>query len=186
MERKAQAAAAGFNQTLEALITSDMISVCQGITLVQVLCFTAPLIYEVPYTDTSHLRCIALVPPMQIHLLNLTSGKPLIATLGQHSLEICMLVANELRKTYFGAELLHRLFSQAKTQIANRKTRQDATEDSQPTKAATSLDTPMPHLPHLPHEPTQGDQGFTDTDTIKNLGSAFTGFDYVHGGYEYV
>ncbi|KAH6867801.1 putative Zn(II)2Cys6 transcription factor [Thelonectria olida] len=157
MERKAQAATAGFNQILEALITADMILACQAIV------------------------CIALVPPMQIHLLNSTSSKPLIATLGQHSLEMCMLVANELRKTYFGAELLHRLFSQAKAQIMNRKTQKEATKNSQPAEAI-NLETQTPCLSHCS---TQSNQNFTDADTIRNLGSTLAGFEGIFSGYDF-
>ncbi|CAH0056177.1 unnamed protein product [Clonostachys solani] len=143
IERKAQAAAAGFNKILEALITADMVMACQNII------------------------CIALVPPMQLHLLNSTSSKPLIATLGQQSLDLCMLVANELRKTYFGASLLHQLFSQAQTQIRNRRTLQE-------TAKITNLET---QTTCLSHGPIQGSQDFTDTDIIRNLGSVLTGFE---------
>ncbi|KFY08332.1 hypothetical protein V492_06324 [Pseudogymnoascus sp. VKM F-4246] len=157
VERKSQAAAAGFNKTLEALITSDMILACQGIV------------------------CIALVAPMQIHLLNSTSSKPLIATLGKNSLDMGMLVANELRKTYFGAELLHRLFSEAKTQIMNRKTQQEATKDTQLVEVI-SLETPTPCLSH---GPTQTNQNLIYTDTIRNLGSPFTGLEGALNGFDF-
>jgi hypothetical protein len=93
-----------------------------------------------------------------------------------------MLVANELRKTYFGAELLHRLFSQAKTQIMNRKTQQAATKDSQPVEPA-NVET---QAPCLSHGPTQSNEHLTNADTIRNLGSAFTGLEGVFGGHEYV
>ena len=128
-------------------------------------------------TDPS---CIALVPPMQIHLLNSTSGKPLIATLGQHALDVCMLVADELRKTYFGAELLHRLFHQAKRLLMNRKTQQDPTGDTQPTEAINRDAQSTQPL----QRPARGIQDFTDTNTIKNLGSALNGLDGTYGGYE--
>ncbi|RKK27572.1 hypothetical protein BFJ67_g16053 [Fusarium oxysporum f. sp. cepae] len=147
IERKAQVAAAGFNKILEALITADMILACQSIV------------------------CIALVPPMQFHLLNSTSSKPLIATLGQHSLDLCMLVANELRKTYFGASLLHQLFSQAQTQIRNRQALQETPKDTR--LAMTNRETQTTCLSHGPIQ----SQDFTNTDIIRNLGSAFTGFE---------
>ncbi|KAF5256013.1 hypothetical protein FOXYS1_13536 [Fusarium oxysporum] len=115
--------------------------------------------------------CIALVPPMQFHLLNSTSSKPLIATLGQHSLDLCMLVANELRKTYFGASLLHQLFSQAQTQIRNRQALQETPKDTR--LAMTNRETQTTCLSHGPIQ----SQDFTNTDIIRNLGSAFTGFE---------
>lgn len=126
--------------------------------------------------------CIALVPAMQIHLLNSTSAKPLIASLGQHNLDMCMQVADELRKTYFGAALVRRLFLQAQAQIRSRKTRQGPTEAVRQT-GPTNLGTPAPHTPR---STPLGNQNFTDTDMIKNLGSAFTGFEAIQGGYEYV
>ncbi|KAJ9418958.1 fungal-specific transcription factor domain-containing protein [Fusarium oxysporum] len=147
IERKAQVAAAGFNKILEALITADMILACQSIV------------------------CIALVPPMQFHLLNSTSSKPLIATLGQHSLDLCMLVANELRKTYFGASLLHQLFSQAQTQIRNRQALQETPKGTR--LSMTNFETQTTCLSHGPIQ----SQDFTNTDIIRNLGSAFTGFE---------
>ncbi|KFZ17829.1 hypothetical protein V501_01538 [Pseudogymnoascus sp. VKM F-4519 (FW-2642)] len=125
--------------------------------------------------------CIALVPPMQIHLLNSTSSKPLIATLGKNSLDMGMLVANELRKTYFGAELLHRLFSQAKTQIMNRKTQLEAAEDTDLAEVI-NLETPTPCLSH---GPTQRNQSLIYTDTIRNLGSPFTGLEGAFNGFDF-
>lgn len=119
---------------------------------------------------------------MQIHLLNSTSGKPLVASLGQNSLQLCMLVTDELRRTYFGAELVHRLFSQAKEQIKGRRTQRDAaglTQAADGPEAEAEATSP-------PGGQTQESQYFTDRDTIRNLGSAFMGIDNAHGGFEYV
>lgn len=113
---------------------------------------------------------------MQVHLLNSTSAKPLVATMGRHSLDICMLVADELRKTYFGAELVHRLFSLAKTQINNGKRRQLSTNDSQ-TASNTNLQNSMPHLLHGTRE---------RIDAITNQDSTFAGFEGILEGYESV
>ncbi|KAK7223220.1 hypothetical protein V2G26_011223 [Clonostachys chloroleuca] len=104
---------------------------------------------------------------MQFHLLNSTSSKLLIATLGQHSLDLCMLVANELRKTYFGASLLHQLFSQAQTQIRNRRAGPETTKITNPETLTTCLS----------HGSMQVSRDFTDTDIIRNLGSTFFGFE---------
>lgn len=119
---------------------------------------------------------------MQIHLLNSTSAKPLIASLGQHNFDMCMQVADEVRKTYFGAALVRRLFLQAQAQIKSRKTRQGSTEAVRQMEGPT-LGT---RAPHTPKSTPSGNQSLTDTDTIKNLGSAFTGFESIQGGYEYV
>lgn len=119
---------------------------------------------------------------MQIHLLNSTSTKPLIASLGQRNLDMCMQVADEIRKTFFGAALVRRLFLQAQAQIQSRKARQEPREAArQPGSSNAGTQTP-----DTPQSIPSGNQGFTDTDTIKNLGSAFTGLDAFQGGYEYV
>lgn len=122
-----------------------------------------------------HLSCIALLPPMQVHLLNSTSSKPLIATTGQNSLDTCMQVADELRKTYFGAELIYRLFSQAKSYITHHERRQGPADDSQPTDV-TSLRTPMPHLLHDPRN-----QNSVDADTTRSHESTFAGLESLYG-----
>ncbi|KAH8125663.1 fungal-specific transcription factor domain-containing protein [Trichoderma asperelloides] len=98
IERKAQTAVASITRTLESLITADMIGICQAII------------------------CIAMVPAMQVHLLNSTSAKPLVQRMGHHNLEFCLIVAEELRRTYFGAEILYRMFSYARKQILDRRT----------------------------------------------------------------
>lgn len=182
MGRKAQAAAAGFNQVLEALITADMIQLCQGIVLVLLWTLIFDNSPETEILTGTGYSCIALVPAMQIHLLNSTSAKPLIASLGQHNFDMCMQVADEVRKTYFGAALVRRLFLQAQAQIKSRKTRQE------PTVTARQMEGPTlgTRAPHTPKSTASGNQSFTDTDTIKNLGSAFTGFESIQGGYEYV
>lgn len=95
---------------------------------------------------------------------------------------MCMLVANELRKTYFGAELVHRLFSQAKTQIKDRKMQQEAAKGTQSAEV-TNLET---STPCLSPSPTQRNHNLADTDTIWNLGSAFTELDSAFSRFEYV
>ena len=182
MGRKAQSAAAGFNQVLEALITADMIKSCQGMVSVP------PYIPISSNRQNTHMltdtacSCIALVPAMQIHLLNSTSTKPLIASLGQHNLDMCMQVADEVRKTFFGAALVRRLFLQAQTQIRSRKARQEPREAARPPESSNA----GTQTPHTPRSIQSRNPEFTDTDTIKNLGSAFTGFESIQGGYEYV
>ena len=65
--------------------------------------------------------CIALVPTLQIHLLESTSKKPLVQRMGSHNLEFCMIVIEELKTVYFGAEILSRMFTKAKRQIYNQR-----------------------------------------------------------------
>jgi len=64
--------------------------------------------------------CIALVPALQIHLLDTTSEKQLVQRMGRHNLEFCMMVIAELKTVYFGAEILSRMFSKAQRQIYNQ------------------------------------------------------------------
>ncbi|KAM0449428.1 hypothetical protein ACHAO4_007446 [Trichoderma viride] len=114
IERKAQTAAASINRALESLITADMIDICQAII------------------------CIAMVPAMQVHLLNSTSAKPLVQRMGHHNLEFCLVVAEELRRTYFGAEILYRMFSYAGKQIRDRRTGGDTRTDKQDSRASNA------------------------------------------------
>ncbi|VUC26517.1 unnamed protein product [Clonostachys rosea] len=96
MRRKAQTAATGFNQVLSSLIAADMIRCCQSMV------------------------CVALVPPMQVHLLDSTSNLRLVQSMGVNNLELCMLVVKEIRNTWFGAEVVHRMFRQARFLIEKR------------------------------------------------------------------
>lgn len=64
--------------------------------------------------------CIALVPALQIHLLDATSEKQMVQRMGRHNLEFCMMVIEELKSVYFGAEILSRMFTKAKNWILYR------------------------------------------------------------------
>lgn len=64
--------------------------------------------------------CIALVPTLQSHLLHSVSQRMLIHRLGCHQLDLCMMVVREIKVTYFGAEILHRLFTRARYVINSR------------------------------------------------------------------
>jgi hypothetical protein len=61
--------------------------------------------------------CIALVPTLQVHLLRSVSPRKLVHRLGCHQLDLCMMVVQEIKVTYFGAEILHRLFTRARDVI---------------------------------------------------------------------
>lgn len=64
--------------------------------------------------------CIALVPALQIHLLDTTSEKQLVQRMGRHNLEFCMMVIEEPKTVCFGAEILSRMFTKAKCRIYNQ------------------------------------------------------------------
>ncbi|PKY05855.1 hypothetical protein P168DRAFT_310028 [Aspergillus campestris IBT 28561] len=96
-ERKATTAAMNTTNILSNMITADMIRLSQS------------------------LICIALVPTLQIHLLHSVSPRKLVQRLGCHQLDLCMMVVNELKVTFFGAEILSRLFTRARDTINSRR-----------------------------------------------------------------
>ncbi|KAF4414861.1 fungal specific transcription factor [Fusarium acutatum] len=96
-ERKATAAAMNSTNTLGDMIMADMICLSQS------------------------LICIALVPTLQIHLLHSVSPRKLVHRLGCHRLDLCMMVVQEIKVTYFGAEILYRLFTRAREVINLRR-----------------------------------------------------------------
>ena len=83
------------------------------------------MVYVLPslYTDTraNPCSCIALVPALQIHLLDYRSPKSLVQRMGSQHLELGMIVVEELKKTFFGAEILYRIFTKARRQILDRR-----------------------------------------------------------------
>lgn len=58
---------------------------------------------------------------MQTHLYSSTSIKPLIKRMGLHHLELCMIVTDELRRTFCGANMVYRMFSNAQQYIRTRE-----------------------------------------------------------------
>ncbi|EXL68135.1 hypothetical protein FOPG_15787 [Fusarium oxysporum f. sp. conglutinans race 2 54008] len=97
IERKATAAAMNSTNTLGDMIMADMICLSQS------------------------LICIALVPTLQIHLLHSVSPRKLVHRLGCHRLDLCMMVVQEIKVTYFGAEILYRLFTRAREVITVKR-----------------------------------------------------------------
>ncbi|KAH6881101.1 fungal-specific transcription factor domain-containing protein [Thelonectria olida] len=95
-ERKSTSGATNTNSVLGNMITADMIRLSQS------------------------LICIALVPTLQVHLLHLISPRKMVQRLGCHQLDLCMMVVKELKVTYFGAEILYRLFTRARETINSR------------------------------------------------------------------
>ncbi|GFF54257.1 transcription factor [Aspergillus udagawae] len=93
--RRTKDAATNTNKILGNMIGADMINSAQAMV------------------------CIALVPTLQIHLLDTTSEKQLVQHMGRHNLEFCMIVIEELKPVYFGAEILSRMFK-AKRRIYNQ------------------------------------------------------------------
>ncbi|KAJ5158890.1 Transcription factor [Penicillium coprophilum] len=94
--RRTKDAATNTNKILSDMISADMIR------------------------STQAMVCIALVPTLQIHLLDTTSEKQLVQRMGRHNLKFCMMVIEELKSVYFGAEILSRMFTKAESQIYNQ------------------------------------------------------------------
>ncbi|KAL4754936.1 hypothetical protein BDW72DRAFT_200337 [Aspergillus terricola var. indicus] len=94
--RRTKDAAMNTNKILGNMISADMIS------------------------NTQAMVCIALVPALQIHLFDATSKKQLVQRMGRHNLEFCMVIIEELKSVYFGAEILSRMFTKAKSRIYNK------------------------------------------------------------------
>ncbi|KPM45592.1 hypothetical protein AK830_g929 [Neonectria ditissima] len=63
------------------------------------------------------ITVLALIPPMQIHLLESTSMKPMASQMGKHNLALCMLAMGELRKSYISADAAFKLFERARGKI---------------------------------------------------------------------
>ncbi|KAH8423433.1 uncharacterized protein LDX57_001194 [Aspergillus melleus] len=71
-------------------------------------------------SSTQAIVCIALVPALQIHILDTTSERQLVQRMGRQNLEFCMMVIEELKPVYFGAEILSRMFTKAKSRIYSK------------------------------------------------------------------
>lgn len=56
---------------------------------------------------------------MQIHLFDCKSSNSLTRGFGQNKLQLCMLVLQELRETYWGADFMYRLFEHARLKLCN-------------------------------------------------------------------
>ncbi|RSL51447.1 hypothetical protein CEP54_011413 [Fusarium duplospermum] len=66
---------------------------------------------------------LSLGPPMQVHLLELTSSKQSTSQLAKHNLALCMLALDEMRKSYISADAAYTLFDRARNMV--EKTRRE-------------------------------------------------------------
>ncbi|QRD87264.1 fungal-specific transcription factor [Aspergillus flavus] len=129
--RRAKDAATNTNRILGNMIGDDMISNSQAMV------------------------CIALVPALQIHLLDATSEKQMVQRMGRHNLEFCMMVIEELKSVYFGAEILSRMFSKAKNWILYRTVAPaTAPREHMP---QSSRDSTIGSIPEPPNDARQDD-----------------------------
>ncbi|KAF2826040.1 hypothetical protein CC86DRAFT_446535 [Ophiobolus disseminans] len=92
VKQRTRLAATTTNQIFGTMISAELVSICES------------------------MICIALVPTLQIHLLDYTSTKSMVQRMGYQYLELCMIFIEELKITYFGAEILCRMFTKAQKQ----------------------------------------------------------------------
>ncbi|RSM03776.1 hypothetical protein CEP52_007183 [Fusarium oligoseptatum] len=69
------------------------------------------------------IAVLSLGPPMQVHLLELTSSKQSTSQLAKHNLALCMLALDEMRKSYISADAAYTLFDRARNMV--EKTRRE-------------------------------------------------------------
>ncbi|EAA66195.1 hypothetical protein AN1077.2 [Aspergillus nidulans FGSC A4] len=137
--RRTKDAAMNTNKILGSMIAADMIS------------------------NTQAMVCIALVPTLQIHLLDATSDKQLLQRLGRHNLEFCMLIIEELKSVYFGAEILSRMFNKAKSRIYNKTfAPTTAPRDYVPQSSQSSHDATIDSIPNVADGACQDDTEIFD------------------------
>ncbi len=117
---RAKAAAAQTNAILEKIIHQDMVKLMKPMTYVSRFSLPGTL-------ELTCRRITAVIPAMQIHLLDCKSPVSLIRRLGNHRLQLCMIVLSELQDTYWGANFAARMF-----RLAQSKLRTASLEVSQP------------------------------------------------------
>ncbi|KAF3395266.1 hypothetical protein DPV78_009079 [Talaromyces pinophilus] len=136
VRRRTKDAATNINRILGNMINADMIG------------------------NTQAMVCIALVPALQIHLLDATSQKQMVQRMGRHNLEFCMMIIEELKSVYFGAEILARMFTKAKNWI-NHRTFAPATAPRE-YMLQSSSDSTIGSIPDLPNNARQNDVEILD------------------------
>ena len=75
---------------------------------------------------------LALIPPMQIHIFESTSSKPVSREMAKHNLGICMLAMHEMGKSYISAVAAHKLFETAVEKIEKTQQQQLPGHDPSP------------------------------------------------------
>jgi hypothetical protein len=64
-----------------------------------------------------YFRVTALIPAMQIHLLDCKSSNALVRQFATQKLHVCMLALSELRDTYWGADFVFEMFQRAQNKL---------------------------------------------------------------------
>ena len=65
----------------------------------------------------------AISPAMQMHLYEAAQPSPLSSQVGFQQLDTCMIIMKEFRKTYWAADFLLRIFSEALVKVKTRTRR---------------------------------------------------------------
>jgi hypothetical protein len=110
---RARAAATQTNAILEKIIIHDMVNLMKPMT-----CVSQP---RLPWAlKLTSRRITAIIPAMQIHLLDCKSSVSLTRRLGNHKLQLCMIVLSELQDTYWGAIFTLKMFRHAQSKLCAR------------------------------------------------------------------
>jgi hypothetical protein len=95
---------------------------------------------------------------MQIHLLGATSSNRLAQRLAQNQINLVMIAMGELRETYWAADFLYRLFSNAQKKLeARQKLPVPADSESDHARPMTSVSTVYGGEPSISEEHTVDD-----------------------------
>ncbi|TDZ20213.1 Cutinase transcription factor 1 beta [Colletotrichum orbiculare MAFF 240422] len=119
--QKTRTAASNASAAVNSMMAEDLIRLCHTITQVKTAC--QPKSPRSPADKSDSV--IAMAPPMQIHLFESTSSKPMARQMGRHNLALCMVAMDELRKSYISAEASYKLFETAINKVDNAPPHQD-------------------------------------------------------------
>ncbi|KAF5671389.1 C6 transcription factor [Fusarium denticulatum] len=116
----------------------------------------------------------ALVPPMQIHLLDCKSSTTSVRVLGANRLQLCMQILVELKETYWAAEFALKLFERAYEWILRQSKRGES-------NASLLGDSRSQPVQILTTPPLQG-LSTPSSDSLLSIDEIFMP-DYDFGGY---
>ena len=87
-----------------------------------------------------------MIPAMQMHLFDCKSSNEVVQRFAPHKLEVCMSVMSELRRTYWGADFILKLFERAQAKL------REMDYESRPQPAEVSQPFPMNTFPQVTFE----------------------------------
>ncbi|WQF80787.1 hypothetical protein CDEST_05801 [Colletotrichum destructivum] len=116
--QKTRTAASNASAAMNSMMAEDLIRLCHTLTV------------------------IAVVPPMQIHLYESTSSKPMARQRGRHNLALFMLALDELRTAYISAEAAYTLFEAAIGKIEMTPADEEQQQQQQAPQASPTARSP--------------------------------------------